>query len=36
MTSHSVNLQGLEPSTTYQYYVRSADAAGMETPPRFA
>lgn len=28
VTSHSVGLQGLAPSTTYEYYVRSADAAG--------
>lgn len=28
VTSHSVPLQGLSPSTTYEYYVRSADAAG--------
>jgi hypothetical protein len=27
-TSHSEPLQGLAPSTTYEYYVRSADAAG--------
>ncbi|MBZ5637652.1 MAG: fibronectin type III domain-containing protein [Acidobacteriia bacterium] len=28
VTSHSVTLQGLDPSATYQYHVRSADAAG--------
>ena len=28
VTSHSEPLQGLAPSTTYEYYVRSADAAG--------
>jgi len=28
VTSHSVGLQGLSPSTTYEYYVRSADSAG--------
>jgi hypothetical protein len=28
VTNHSVGLQGLAPSTTYEYYVRSADAAG--------
>jgi hypothetical protein len=28
VTSHSVLLQGLAPATTYEYYVRSADAAG--------
>jgi hypothetical protein len=27
VTAHSVALQGLSPSTTYEYYVRSADAA---------
>ena len=27
-TSHSMTLQGLEPSATYEYQVRSADAAG--------
>lgn len=26
--SHSVSIEGLAPSTTYEYYVRSADAAG--------
>jgi hypothetical protein len=31
VTSHAVNLQGLEPSTTYQYHVRSADAASNVT-----
>jgi hypothetical protein len=28
VTSHTVTLQGLDPSATYQYHVRSADAAG--------
>jgi hypothetical protein len=28
VTSHSVNLTGLNPSSTIEYYVRSADAAG--------
>ncbi len=28
VTSHSVALAGLEPATTYEYHVRSADAAG--------
>jgi len=28
VTSHSVALGGLSPSTTYEYYVRSADGAG--------
>lgn len=28
VTSHSVSLNGLEPGTTYEYHVRSADAAG--------
>ncbi len=28
VTSHSSGLAGLDPSTTYEYYVRSADAAG--------
>jgi hypothetical protein len=28
VTSHSVDLQGLSPSTTYEYHVRSADASG--------
>jgi hypothetical protein len=28
VTSHSVGLTGLDPSTTYEYYVRSADSAG--------
>ncbi len=31
VTSHAVSLQGLEPSTTYQYHVRSADGAGNVT-----
>jgi hypothetical protein len=28
VTSHSTGLTGLDPSTTYEYFVRSADAAG--------
>jgi len=28
VTAHSVGLQGLNPATVYEYYVRSADAAG--------
>lgn len=28
VTSHSTGLAGLDPSTTYEYYVRSADGAG--------
>src|SRR6185436_2363997 len=28
VTSHSAPLAGLDPFTTYEYYVRSADAAG--------
>jgi hypothetical protein len=28
VTAHNVGLQGLSPSTTYEYYVRSADTAG--------
>lgn len=28
VTSHQVDLQGLTPSTAYEYYVRSADSAG--------
>jgi len=28
VTSHSVSVTGLTPSTTYEYYVRSADGAG--------
>ncbi len=28
LTSHSIGLSGLDPSTTYEYFVRSADAAG--------
>jgi hypothetical protein len=28
LTSHTVDLQGLVPSTTYEYHVRSADASG--------
>lgn len=31
VTSHSSNLKGLAPSTSYEYYVRSADAAGNAT-----
>jgi hypothetical protein len=31
VTSHSITLQGLDPSSTYQYHVRSADAAGNAT-----
>jgi hypothetical protein len=28
LTSHSLSLTGLDPATTYSYYVRSADSAG--------
>jgi hypothetical protein len=31
VTSHTMNLNGLEASTTYQYHVRSADAASNAT-----
>ncbi len=31
VTTHSVSLTGLEPATTYEYHVRSADGAGNAT-----
>lgn len=37
VTSHGLDLRGLVPSTTYQYYVRSADPAGnasSSNPPQ--